>query len=1166
MVGSLFHRAVARRGAGLKTLLSRRAGDNYGLSRRWFHRSGVLQDKCFAASVCNYTACIGGASRSLTTEPFLNGEASPYMEQMYEAWVNDPSSVHVSWNAYFTNLANGVSSDRAFCLPDSLPSQVPLSKPAAASPFSQTAYDTSRIIQLVQGYQSRGHEFAKIDPLGLPHEPPYVSEARRDARRIPIDYQAYGFTQQDLDREFSASIPGACGFLSMDRGPITLRELVKRLEETYCSSIGVEAMHIEDPTVLNYLRQVLEVPKKFEFSADMKRTILYRTAKAQLFETFCGTKFSTSKRFGIDGCESSIIAIKEVAKKSAQMGVESIVIGMPHRGRLNLLMNVLRKPMQQMMREFQGITGFGGTEWGNTGDVKYHLGVDCHHYDEDAKRHIHMCLMANPSHLEAVDPLVLGQVRAQQYYSGDADRTRVLPIIMHGDASFAGQGVVYETLQMSKLPNYRVGGTIHVVVNNQIGFTTNVVDQGSGRYPTDIAKCIDAPVFHVNADDPEACTYVAQLALDYRQRFHNDVFINLVGYRRLGHNELDMPKFTQPRMYNHIAQHPPVLDVYAQRLVAENVMTQKEIDDVKKDILAFYSQEYEQSKLAATQPEGRDESGGDVSVSVQAPRYRPQWRHMAPPSQTCPPQASGVPIDILQDVGRAISTLPAWLTPHPTIKKTYKARAEAVETGENIDFGFAEALAFGTLIRDGFNIRLGGQDVQRGTFSHRHAVVHDQSVGTPSNGSTADGGSRRLNYCALAELFPAEPTTSGSEENGVKTTAHRSRFEVCNSLLSEFAALGFEVGYALEHPDTLAIWEAQFGDFANGAQVIIDQFIASGETKWGSQCGIVMLLPHGYDGQGPEHSSARIERFLQLCDDREDVIHPESWDTFKRSVIQRHNFQVVNCTTPANFFHVLRRQMHRGFRKPLVVISSKRMLKMRATFSRLAELAEGTCFLRYIPNIATQERERPSFIGVECPLPIDESVTRLVLCSGQVYYDLAAYREKHGLWSVALARVEQLSPFPFDRVVDDIRRYPHLQDVVWAQEEPMNMGPWPYTSKRLATSLAHIGYPNGITHPIYAGRDVSAAPAGGDARLHQVELERLLGDAFDVHRRTNSYVEKYLGPTAAQEAQAKPAAFNNGCYDIRAPTASGDNANAAPSEEQHTPQHQASTTLEQHPH
>lgn len=622
---------------------------------------------------------------------------------------------------------------------------------------------------------------------------------------------------------------------------------------------------------------------------------------------------------------------------------------------------------------------------------------------------------------------------------------------------------------MSKLPNYGVGGTIHIIVNNQIGFTTNVVDQGTGRYCTDIAKCIEAPVFHVNADDPEACTYVAHLALDYRQRFHSDVFINLVGYRRYGHNELDMPKFTQPMMYNLIARHPPVVDVYAKRLIEKGVATQEYVDKVKKETLDFYTAQYEASKTF-TKP---------VKPKLQ---YLPQWKHMARPTETCPPRTTGVALDLLRDIGMATSVLPPNFNAHPAIAKTYKAREDAITTGENIDFGLAEALAFGTLLNDGFHVRIGGQDVQRGTFSHRHSVVHDQTV--------------FKTYCPLQEF--------------VKQRKLPHNFETCNSLLSEFAALGFEVGYALEHPDTLAIWEAQFGDFANGAQVIIDQFIAAGETKWGSQCGIVMMLPHGYDGQGPEHSSARIERFLQLCDDREDVIHPDSWNLAKRSVIQQHNFQVVNCTTPANFFHVLRRQVHRGFRKPLVVISSKRMLKMRATFSRIAELAEGTCFLRYIPNVATQEGERPSFIGVERDLPIDESIDRLLLCSGQLYYDLAAYREKHGLWSVAIARVEQISPFPFDRVIDDIKRYPNLKDVVWAQEEPMNMGPWPYTSKRIVSSLEHLGHPNGIAQPIYVGRDVSAAPACGDARLHQQELETILRDGFDITRKTNSYFEKYL--------------------------------------------------------
>lgn len=1006
-------------------------------------------------------------ARHFSAEPFLNGESSPYFHRMYEHWSEDPSSVHASWDAYFRNLAANVDGSQAFVTPPPFDPSKPICRPSDAN--LQSVFDTSRVIELVRGYQSRGHEFASIDPLKLPDDSPFVSAPRRDARRRPIDYKSYGFTEKDLDRRFDCRVPGVTGFLSPDRPQTTLRELVQRLEETYCGNIGIEASHIEDPNVTNYLRQVLESEKKFEFSPEVKKQILIRTARAQLFEQFCALKFNTSKRFGVDGCEGAIVILKGIAKKAVQLGIESIVMGMPHRGRLNTLVNVMHKPMEAMMREFQGITGFGGnSEWGNSGDVKYHLGVSNSHFDEDEKKMIHMTLLANPSHLEAVDPLVIGRARAQQYYSKDTERARVLPILLHGDASFAGQGVVYETLQMSKLPNYHVGGTIHMIVNNQIGFTTDVVDQGSGRYCSDLAKFIDAPVLHVNADDPEACTQVALIALDYRQKFKSNIFINLVGYRRFGHNELDMPKFTQPSMYNIVASHPPVFEKYSKKLIDEGVVDSAFVDDLKKSVSADFTEQYKASQ--------------EVPAVTGRPDYLPQWKHMAKPGETCPPRPTGIELGRLKELGMEISQIPERFTPHPTIGKVYKAREEAIETGENVDFGFAEALAFGSLLNDGFHVRLSGQDVQRGTFSHRHAVLTDQTVFTK--------------FCPLADFV---------ERRGLP-----HKFEVNNSHLSEYAAMGFEVGYSIEHPDTLSIWEAQFGDFANTAQVIIDQFIASGETKWAQQLGVVLSLPHGYDGQGPEHSSARIERFLQLCDDREDVINPDSWDVTKRSVIQRHNFQVVYCSTPANVFHVLRRQVHRGFRKPLVMIVSKRILKMRAAFSRLAEFADDTCFLRYIPNTGTQEVDRPSFVGVERPLPTDESVERLVLCSGQLYYDLAAYREKFGLWNVGIARVEQISPFPYDRVIDDIQRYPNLRDVVWAQEEPMNAGPWNYASKRLVSCLEHLGRPNGISSPVYVGRDVSGSPACGDAKIHTKELETLLADAFDMYRRTNSYLEKYM--------------------------------------------------------
>eukprot|EP00920_Eleutheroschizon_duboscqi_P034313 GHVT01082480.1.p1 GENE.GHVT01082480.1~~GHVT01082480.1.p1 ORF type:complete len:1008 (-),score=159.05 GHVT01082480.1:884-3907(-) len=909
--------------------------------------------------------------------------------------------------------------------------------------------DTTRVVQLVRIYQTRGHEMAKTDPIDLPKRPPFAPTAR--SRKPPLtSLEAYGFSQADLERVFDYRVPGLNGFLSASRPPMRLGELIHRLEETYCGSVGVEYMHIGDQEPCNFIRELIETPKAYEFDATMKKKILNRTARAQLFENFCALKFSTAKRFGLDGCETMVVAMKAITKKAARENVKSVVMGMSHRGRLNVLVNVMHKPMQQMMSEFQGVTGFGGSEWGNTGDVKYHLGVEFDHFDAEAQQNIHMAVLANPSHLEAVDPLVAGQARAQQYYSKDFERKRVLPIMVHGDASFAGQGVVYETLQMSRLPNYSVGGTIHLVVNNQIGFTTMPVDSGSGQYCTDLAKAIDAPVFHVNADDPEAVTFVAEMALEFRQKFGSDVIIDLIGYRRLGHNELDMPKFTQPLMYNLVANHPPVLDVYSKRLIDSGVVTTEDVAEITSGIESFYRAEYEKSKTFS--PTGHE-------------AYLPQWQHMVQPTVSMPPRLTGVDKDHLVDLGKKICTLPPTFTPHPTIAKTFKTRLQALETEENVDFGLAETLAFASLLSDGFHVRFSGQDSQRGTFSHRHVVLHDQQ-----NNSS---------YCIFSGL-----------------TGPRHAIEVNNSLLSEFAALGFEVGYAYEHPDSLVIWEAQFGDFANGAQVIIDQFLTSGEAKWTKQNGLCMMLPHGYDGQGPEHSSARIERFLQLCDDREDVIGPEYWDVKKSSVIQQHNMQVVVVTTPANVFHVLRRQMHRAFRKPLIVFAPKRLLKQRTAFSSLKEFTTGTRFQRYIRD--------PGYNNVP-----DSKVRRLLLCAGQVYFDLVARREQLKMEEVAIARVEQLSPFPFEKLVDDLARYTNLESLAWAQEEPMNAGGWGYVGRRIETCLRHVNFPNGIVAPMYVGRDVSAAPAVGDSRQHGEELRQMQHDAIDLSNNKHSHVKKY---------------------------------------------------------
>lgn len=713
-----------------------------------------------------------------SNETFLH--PGPYFEQMYDAWIKDRTSVHSSWDAYFQNVSRNLPIGQAFALPPPItkglapPSpQLPLAPPLTTSnaspqhilpmtpppafldphttetnttpPPHQSTHDTSRVMQLIRGYQTRGHEIAKIEPLGLPTCPPFTTVAKN--KPFNLDYQYYGFTEADLDRFFDCRVQGLEGFMSPDRHPRPLRDLIRRIQETYCASLGIEFMHIGDEEKTNFLRQKLETLEKYEFTNELKRKILVRTARSQLFENFCHTKFSTSKRFGLDGCETMIVGMKAITKKAAKENGNSIVIGMSHRGRLNVLVNVMHKPIQQMMSEFQGVTGFGGSEWGNTGDVKYHLGVEFDHLDENSNRYIHMAVLANPSHLETVNPVMVGQARAQQYWSGDRTRLKVLPIMLHGDASFAGQGVVYETLQMSKLPNYTVGGTIHIVVNNQVGFTTDPVDGGSGKYCTDLAKAIDAPVFHVNADDPEVVTFVSELALEYRQKFKSDVFIDLVGYRRYGHNELDMPKFTQPLMYTLVAKHTPVLELYAHQLIDQGVITSQELTDIKKEIIDFYTVEYEKSK---------------TFTPTNINEYLPQWQHMSHPSIHSPPRVTGVPVEHLIELGTKISTLPSSLVPHPTIGKTFKARVEALQTGENIDYGLAEVLAYASLLSDGFHVRIAGQDAQRGTFSHRHAIVHDQCVEHAYN------------------IF--EPLKSPQA------------IEINNSLLSEYGALGFEVG------------------------------------------------------------------------------------------------------------------------------------------------------------------------------------------------------------------------------------------------------------------------------------------------------------------------------------------------------------------------------------
>lgn len=740
-----------------------------------------------------------------------------------------------------------------------------------------------------------------------------------------------------------------------------------------------------------------------------------------------------------------IPGMKEMFDRAADRGVESIVIGTAHRGRLNVLGNVVRKPLRQIFSEFSGGTkpadevGYTGS-----GDVKYHLGTS---YDRPTRggKTIHLSVVANPSHLEAVNPVVVGKTRAKQYYSNDTDRTKNMGVLVHGDGSFAGQGVVFETLHLSALPNFTTGGTIHIVINNQLAFTTEPTAGRSSQYCTDVAKALDAPIFHVNGDDTEAVIHVCELAAEWRQTFHTDVVVDLVCYRRFGHNEIDEPTFTQPTMYQVIRNHPATLDIYQQKLLESGHITKEDIERMEKKINSILQEEFENSKDYV--PRKRDWLSA-------------YWAGFKSPEQISRIRNTGVKPEILQRVGQAVSTLPENFKPHRAVKRIYDQRALSIETGEGVDWALAEALAFATLIVEGNHVRLSGQDVERGTFSHRHAVVHDQETGEL--------------YCPLDHIIMNQ---------------NEEMFTVSNSSLSEFAVLGFELGYSMENPNSLVLWEAQFGDFANGAQVIFDNFLSSGESKWLRLAGLVCLLPHGFDGQGPEHSSARLERYLQMSDDNPYII-PEMDPTLRKQ-IQECNWQVVNVTTPANYFHVLRRQIHRDFRKPLIVMSPKSLLRHKDCKSHLSEFddvighpgfdKQGTRFKRLIKDQNNHKE-------------VEEGINRLILCSGKVYYELDEERRKMDRKDVAICRVEQLCPFPFDTVQRELKRYPRAE-IVWCQEEPMNMGAYSYIHPRLSTAMIALG--RGTMEDIkYVGRAPSAATATGFHSAHVQEQTGLVKKAM----------------------------------------------------------------------
>jgi len=942
------------------------------------------------------------------TTSFLQGANAPYLEQLYASYQQAPNSVAPEWQALFASLKD----DRNDVL---LEARGPSWKPSngaawveqAPAAFTEeqalaAAQDTLRARMLIRNFRTRGHLIAKLDPLEL--------STRREHPELKP--RTYGFTKADYDRPIYLG-----GALGLEFG--TLREVLDILKRSYCEHIGTEYMHISDPEQRAWIQERIEgADKEIRFTPQGKKAILKKLIEAEVFERFLDVKYTGTKRFGLDGGEAIVPALEQVIKRGGQLGLQEIVIGMPHRGRLNVLANVMAKPYRAIFNEFKGGSAHPDDVEGS-GDVKYHLGASSDR-EFDGNR-VHLSLTANPSHLEIVDPVVLGKVRAKQDQHHDKERREVLPLLLHGDAAFAGQGVVAECFGLSGLRGHRIGGSLHFIVNNQIGFTTAPRFARSSPYPSDVAKMIDAPIFHVNGDDPEAVVYVTKIAVEFRQRFGKPVVIDMFCYRRHGHNEADEPAFTQPLMYARIREHPRVTEIYGKKLVAEGLLTAAEVERMHADFRALLEEEF---------------AAGDSYRPNRADWLDGKWSGIGLAEEGARRGVTSVDLEMLKEVGRKLTTIPKSFTPHKIVARIIVGRRKMIEDGTGIDWATAESLAFGTLLTEGFRVRLAGQDSERGTFSQRHSVLMDQE--------------NEKKYTPLKHIS--------------KTQAE---FEVINSMLSEEAVLGFEYGYSLAEPNALVLWEAQFGDFANGAQVVIDQFISSGERKWLRMSGLVMLLPHGYEGQGPEHSSARLERYLQLC--AED------------------NWQIANCSTPANYFHVLRRQLHRQFRKPLVLMTPKSLLRHKRVVSTLAQLGPGTSFHRVLWDDA-------QFLeGQAIKLKPDAEIKRVVLSSGKVYYDLYEEREKRGIDDVYLLRVEQLYPFPARALIQELLRFSEAE-MVWCQEEPKNMGAWSFIEPNLSWVLDHIEAKH--ERPRYAGRPASASTAVGLSRKHQQELKALLDEAL----------------------------------------------------------------------
>ncbi|NBD29879.1 MAG: 2-oxoglutarate dehydrogenase E1 component [Alphaproteobacteria bacterium] len=970
---------------------------------------------------------------------FMQGHNAEYIEQLYARYAENPGAVDESWRDFFKALGDAPDEARAeaagpsWARPDWPPQPAddltaaldgqwpadPGEAKAAGDKIKAKAaekgvavsqeqvrnavLDSIRALMIIRAYRIRGHLVADLDPLGMRDQTPHPE----------LDPQSYGFEEKDMDRPIFID-----NVLGLEVA--SMREILAIVQRTYCGTFALQYMHISDPEESAWLKERIEgLGKEIAFTQNGRKAILNKMVEAEGFEKFLHVKYMGTKRFGLDGAESLIPAMEQIIKRGGSLGLKDIVIGMPHRGRLNILANVMGKPYRAIFNEFQG-GSFKPEDVDGSGDVKYHLGASSdREFDGNS---VHLSLTANPSHLEAVNPVVLGKVRAKQDQLNDTDRTAVMGILLHGDAAFAGQGVVAEGFGLSGLRGHRTGGTMHLVVNNQIGFTTAPHFSRSSPYPTDIALMVEAPIFHVNGDDPEAVVHAAKVATEFRQKFHKDVVIDMICYRRFGHNEGDEPMFTNPIMYKKIKQQKTTLTLYTERLVKDGLIPEGEVEEQKAGFQSYLNDEFEAGK--DYKPNKADWLDG-------------KWSHMDRKQEDYQRGETAIKPKTFDEIGRALTTVPEGFPIHKTVGRLLETKQKMFETGEGFDWATAEALAFGSLMTEGYPVRLAGQDSARGTFSQRHSAIVNQET--------------------EERFYPLNHIREG-----------QARYEVIDSMLSEYAVLGFEYGYSLAEPNALTLWEAQFGDFANGAQIMFDQFISSGESKWLRMSGLVCLLPHGFEGQGPEHSSARLERFLQMSGG--------------------DNWIVANCTTPANYFHILRRQIHRTYRKPLILMTPKSLLRHKLAVSTAEEFQTGNSFHRVLWDDAQYGNSDTRLVG-------DDKIRRVVMCSGKVYFDLLEERDRRGIDDVYLMRFEQFYPFPAQSAVKELQRFPNA-DMVWCQEEPKNQGAWYFMEPNIEWVLTRIKAKH--TRPVYAGRAAAASPATGLASRHKAEQEALVNDALTI--------------------------------------------------------------------